>query len=41
MLISVSIVAARWRRLLTAATWNVLPAPSTTGVASASATHCQ
>ena len=39
--ISVSIVAAAWRRFFHAATWNGQPAHSTTGVASWSASHCQ
>ena len=39
--ISVSIVAAAWRRFFHAATWNGQPAQSTTGVASCSASHCQ
>jgi hypothetical protein len=39
--ISVSIVAAPWRRLVQAARWNGKPAQSTTGVASTSETHCQ
>ena len=41
MLIRVSIVAAPWRRLFQAAMWNGWPAQKTTGVASASASHCQ
>ena len=39
--ISVSIVAARWRRLSAAARWNGQPPQNTTGVASASASHSQ
>ena len=39
--ISVSIVAAPWRRFSQAAWWNGQPAQSTTGVASCSASHCQ
>ena len=39
--ISVSIVAAPWRRFFQAARWNGQPAQSTTGVASCSASHCQ
>ena len=38
---SVSMVAAPCRRLVQAARWNGQPAQPTTGVASASDTHCQ
>ena len=38
---SVSIVAAPWRRFFQAARWNGQPAQSTTGVASCRASHCQ
>ena len=38
---SVSMVAAPWRRFAHAARWNGHPAHRTTGVARASATHCQ
>ena len=34
-------VAAPWRRFCQAALWNGQPAQSTTGVASASESHCQ
>ena len=40
-LISVSMVAAPWRRFCQAARWNGQPAQNTTGVASWSASHCQ
>ena len=39
--ISVSIVAAPWRRFCQAALWKGQPPQSTTGVASCSASHCQ
>ena len=38
---SVSIVAAPWRRLIHAARWNGYAAHRTTGAASASDSHCQ
>src|SRR6187200_1623000 len=39
--ISVSIVAAPWRRLTHAARWNGYAAHTTTGAASTSDSHCQ
>ena len=40
-LIRVSIVAAPWRRLVTAARWNGQAPHTTTGAASVSDAHCQ
>ena len=39
--ISVSMLAAPWRRFCQAARWKGQPAHSTTGVASCSESHCQ
>ena len=39
--ISVSMVAAPWRRFCQAALWNGQRGPQTTGVASCSESHCQ